>query len=286
MSLLIQMRQRLKAIETIKKITQAMRLISMSTHTKLKNKKDIIDNYSDEIIKLFSKIKKFDKTWQNPFLNPQDTTKGKILIILIGSQKGLCGNFNTNLFYLFEKNLRELKKQDIEIISIGKKASEYLKIKKIKTKTNFDEFTPKKIISIANSINDIIINTDLPYRGVVCYSSFSKSFFIQKQKKSVIIPLTIEENNVDIKYSEELLWEQKPQEILDFLSKLNLNITLQKILIQSLIAEQAARFIAMDNSTRNAESLLESSYLSYNKARQAKITKELTDLSAIFLKNM
>jgi F0F1-type ATP synthase gamma subunit len=87
MSQLVQMRQRIKAIETIKKITYAMRLISMSAHSRLKRKQDTIIRYIDTIEQLFGKIYKTDTSWNSPIINPTQTALNKQLIILVGSQK-------------------------------------------------------------------------------------------------------------------------------------------------------------------------------------------------------
>ena len=81
---------------------------------------------------------------------------------------------------------------------------------------------------------------------------------------------------------EEYEWEQPTNEMLDLLVHQYLETALYEACFQSLLSEQAARFLSMDSSTRNAESLLESTKLQYNKVRQTKITKEVTELSGSF----
>lgn len=78
------------------------------------------------------------------------------------------------------------------------------------------------------------------------------------------------------------MWEHTPHEVLDILALQALEVTIQHLLFESLLAEQAARFISMDSSTRNAEKILEETILWYNKLRQAKITRELTELTGSF----
>ena len=85
---------------------------------------------------------------------------------------------------------------------------------------------------------------------------------------------------------DDFIWEDSPLHILDALAHQQLNATLYALLVQSLLAEQAARFISMDNATRNAKYLKESMMLQYNKLRQAKITKELTELSTSFQRDL
>ena len=106
MSQLIQMRNRIKAIETIEKITHAMQLISMSTHARLRERKTHIEEYQNTIATLFKKVASQVPDWHNPVLMPSSSRDELPLIILIGSQKGLCGTFNLNLFSRFERDLR------------------------------------------------------------------------------------------------------------------------------------------------------------------------------------
>ena len=106
-----------------------------------------------------------------------------------------------------------------------------------------------------------------------------KTFFVQKPQEAPLIPLTLKaeqelSNNQSIDYE----WEQSPTSLLDELARQTILINLHYLLFESLLAEHAARFISMDNATRNAQALLEETKLQYNKLRQAKITKELTEL--------
>jgi F-type H+-transporting ATPase subunit gamma len=107
-----------------------------------------------------------------------------------------------------------------------------------------------------------------------------QNFFIQRPHIATLVPFTQEKQLTTS--SHDYLWEQEPQHILDTLVQQYIETQLQSLLFQSLLAEHAARFISMDSSTRNAENLLEVNKLQYNKLRQAKITKELTELIGSF----
>jgi F-type H+-transporting ATPase subunit gamma len=282
MAQLIQMRRRIKAIETIKKITHAMRLIAMSTHLRLRAKKNTVDFFNNEITSLFAHLSVLEKKWDHPLLKKQKSS-GKTLVILVGSQKGLCGNFNTALCAFFERELLNHAQEDIEIIAVGKKISEYLQ-KKSNIIKEFNEFNTNNLQAMTQAIINHIVNSKVAYSSVILYSNISKSFFTQKPQQATLIPLSTQ--TADITPSEDLLseyvWEQTPEEIMNFVIDQLLYNTLYYILFQSLIAEQASRFIAMDNSTRNASKLLDTMRLNYNKLRQSKITRELTDLAGSF----
>lgn len=274
MSELIQMRQRMKAVETIKKITQAMRLISMSTHVRLRGKKAHLEEYKKELTQLYARISQSNGyTAAIQESKPSDKT----LIILVGAQKGLCGNFNTNLFYFFEKEVAKFNRDALELIIVGKKIADYAKNNAFPIIQQFDLFTMQTLSTIAQELLNYILSHH--YQSVIVYSNYSKSFFAQKAQETLLVPFTppLQETPEP---TEEYIWEQDQHSLLDSIYKQMLYTQIQELLLQSLIAEQAARFIAMDNSTRNAGNLLDTMRLNYNKVRQTKITRELTDLVA------
>lgn len=146
---------------------------------------------------------------------------------------------------------------------------------------SFDEFSIVNIEKISLTITNHLLAHHEEYSEVTIYSNYSKSFFSQQPQTTPLIPFTLALSDSDHQphiTTDDYVWEQKPEEILDFLIKKLFYITIYETLFQSLISEQAARFIAMDNSTRSASKLLDSMQLTYNKMRQSKITGELTDL--------
>jgi len=279
MSELVQMRQRIKAIETIQKITHAMRLIAMSAHSRLKRKETDLKRYIDTINILFSKVYRLQQDWQNPIMKPKNNHT-KILVILVGSQKGLCGTFNTNLFTYFTQQMARHAESTFDSIAIGKKAIDFLNRNHthIQVINEYNNFSTRTIFSISQAIADLIIHAPTPYSSVIMFSNDLKSFFIQKPIRTTLIPLATAPSQV-LAPTEGYLWEHEPTVVLDTLAHHYLEAHIQHLLFTSLYAEQAARFLSMDNATRNAVSLLENSKILYNKLRQAKITKELTELT-------
>lgn len=292
MAQLIQMRQRIKAIETIKKITHAMRLIAMSTHSRLKSKEDPLRHYQQEISRMFIKVQQRTPEWQNNLTNPI-TTEHNVLVILIGSQKGLCGNFNTMLFNHFEHFKKQYNLKQYSTIAVGKRAVDYVhKFQNAPLIGSYEEISSGTISSIAHQITHIIAGQIKPFSRVLVASNYLKTFFSQKPQVVTLIPFDAASRVADLKPKEakptesgaleDYIWEQKPDDVLDMLAEQCIDANLQYLLFQSLLAEHAARFISMDSSTRNAQNLLETTKLDYNKLRQAKITKELSELVGSF----
>lgn len=284
MSLLIQLRYRIKAIETIKKITHAMRLISMSSRSRLKNKEEPLKLYIKTAHELLARIHAHAPTWHNPILTPSSHLSPKPLIILVGSQRGLCGNFNTTLFDYFESNIAPKIKTTtgtrINCIPIGKKAINYVsQNENLIMVDHYAEITANSIATIAHALTTFLLSQSEPYTQVHVVSNELKTFFIQKPHVTQLIPFApIGSTSQSTTPADEYLWDQSPAEILDQLGTSTVESELHYLLFESLLAEHAARFISMDNATRNAQTLLEETQLQYNKLRQAKITKELTEL--------
>lgn len=279
MSQLTLMRHHIKAVQTIRKITQAMRLISMSTHSRIKQFETPLHTYQKTILQLFVRAR--SSAIVDAIASEESVNGQSHLLILIGSQKGLCGSFNSSLFALFEKALTQ--ESSCTIITVGKRATNYVqKNENIPLLAFYNTFGLHNALTIAQNLMQEIIHSQQTYKKVSIVYNSAPSFFTQKPIIQQLIPTTLhqqEVSNTHVSYD----WEQPPHEIIAFLTQQYLLSQLQHALLQSLLAEHAARFISMDSSTRNANMMLEELQLSYNKLRQAKITRELTELSSFFL---
>ena len=270
MSQLIHLKQRLIAIETIKKITSAMRVISMSMHSRLENKLENLEEYKTQINEILLIIKKASTNLNEP----EEPKTEKKLLIIVGSDKGLCGPFNSAILKL----IKQQDYSDYTIITVGKKINDNVK-NKLKIKQSFNGFTYKSLNKISADLYEIIESEN--YDEVICISTFPKNFFLQIAHKKTLLPLKekVEDHKIDI---EKYIWEEKPEDIYKALEKEYLKFSISLMLFESLSAEQAARFQSMDNATRNAENILEQMQIQYSKLRQAKITQEINELTSHF----
>lgn len=281
MSYLIQLKQKIRTVETIKKITHAMRLISMSAHTRMKSKELFLKEYIQASRTLLNKLKGQFPHWKSPLLD-QEVNSNKLTIILIGSQKGLCASFNSSLFKLFERTLEHSAKKDISLIVVGKKAIDYLANHPMHATIikSYPTLNSGSLSLIAHDILLTLLAMPAPLGSVTIMSNKVKTFFIQKPQITQLIPFFHQgEHTTSAEVIEEYLWPQDAITILDNLLEQCIQVQIHYHLFQSLLAEQAARFLSMDSSTRNAQTVLETSRLMYNKLRQAQITKELNELT-------
>lgn len=285
MAKLIQLRQRMRAIKTIQKLTHAMRLIAMSSHSYLRSLQKPMNGYLHDFTALFTQLLAAAPNWHNQLIYPPPPTNhSKIMMIIIGSQKGLCGSFNTNLFRLIQNRIAKKKypAKQLKIIAIGQKAVDFSRnLKTYEIKHSYEKNNVHRISSITQEITHALIHESPPYHSIVIASNTFKSFFSQQPQITQLTPLEFEKGSATQDHT-DYIWEQTPQEILTDTVPQYISAHLYYYLYQSLLSEHAARFISMDSATRNAESLLEETKLEYNKLRQAKITKELAELSGSY----
>ena len=251
-----------------------MRLTSMSAHSRLQKKKKFLETYRNEIERLCKQLGGIPKQASDAPIT--DTH----LVIIIGSQKGLCGAFNNRLMQFFEKSHPYKSKKIKNLVSIGKKITEYFMQRSIEPMSSYDTFNPANFVAIAHEITQLILDNP-NYSHVTIYSNNPRTFFIQETTKtSLAIPR--EKNKTVIKLPEqaqEYTYEEPVSELRFHLEQMYMKVSLEELLFKSLIAEQAARFVSMDTSTHNADQLITDMQRDYNKLRQALITRELTDLA-------
>ena len=283
---LIQLRQRIRTIETIKKITHAMRLISMSSHSHMRHAREPLNTYVTHLSKLLARILQEIPTWNHPLMQTDHTAQPRTLTIIVGSQKSLCGNFNTALAQHVRAYMDTAPKEQHDMMAIGKKMIDLLANNAGLTQwtATYPTFTMRALTSVTRALSYHILNASPAYTNVKILSNYSHSFFMQRPRTNVVVPLSTapSEKHTNNVQHESFEWDQSPTMILPKLLEQYLESQIHLILFESLLAEQAARFVSMDSSTRNANNMLGTMHIQYNKLRQAKITKELTELSSSF----
>lgn len=260
-----------------------MRLISMSTHTRLRQSKANLDAYYQEIERLRLSIQELEEEDFSggiiPAVGlPAEHEEKRKLFVIIGSQKGLCGNFNETLGQIF---LREKRDFDSEILVIGKQMRSFLLFQEIEPTISYDEFGMRNLFTLAHELTTLARSST--YASITLFYTYPKSFFVHVPTRMELGKDTFIYQGEDGIQS-ELIKEQTYKETYDFLGYIALKAQIEKTLLDSLLAEAAARFLSMDAATRNADDLINVMRLDYNKLRQATITRELTDLSGSFVK--
>lgn len=268
-------KHRIASINSTKKITKAMELVSTVKLKKFKNVMLKNELYSNELKSLTCTLFSRLDDEENKYTKLNDAEKD--LIIVVSSNLGLCAGYNNDIYHYVEQNF---DKNEVVIIPIGMKGDSYFK------KNGFalnEEF--------------VLLNEKINYLDITRLGKTVLSYFENKKYRSIklvytkyvnsikfvpntlsLFPLEIE--NVNDSTLIEPLYDPDLKTLIDNLVPLYVNINLYQKIVESQVCEQASRRNAMENATDNADELISTLTLEYNKARQAQITQEISEVIA------
>lgn len=268
-------RQRINAVGKIKQITKSMEMIAASRLKRTEDKLLRSQNYSSKLIALIGHLDKPDLP--NPFMTERPIKKTGLVII--SSNRGLCGSYNSNLFSEANEFLSRYNKDQIELILLGRKAAEHyrrkpwtIKDQRVDWDKNInyafaEELAKDWIAAFLEGKLDEIWVVHTHYINVLSRKILIDNFFkfIQPTSQQNITPIDyILEPNVDEIYREAL-----PR----FFAN-----RIFTMLLDAFLAEQAARLVSMQTATKNADEMIDYLTLVRNKVRQANITKEISEI--------
>jgi len=282
-----EIRQRMKAIKGIGQITRAMELVAVS---KMKRAQDLAKNarpYSLLLAEILNALDHYFEKFEHPFFEQRAVkTRG---IIVVSTDKGLCGALNTNLFRLITEFTGP-----IQYIAVGRKASQFLARTKrelvaefpISDKCRFSEIKPLVEYASQAFLDKKTDTVEIVFPRFV-------STLIQTASHEVLLPLidfrseleTLRKRLTQVpepikEDSREMNYEPDPLTFLQAIPPLFLKQEIYQILLESKASEHSSRMVAMKNATDNAKELRKKLNLEYNKARQAAITQEILEIAA------
>lgn len=291
-------KRRQKSIGNIGQIARAMELVSV---TKMRRSQRVALSsrpYTKKALEVLRNISKKVPVEHSRFLEKKEN--GKMAILLITTDKGLCGGLNTNVFRKAEKLIDDTPSTDF--IVIGKKGEEWCRRKNLNVIKSFNNFGDFVDISETAPVSEFIINIFHDYGKIFAvYTNFITALK-QEAANSLILPLTekslkeiidsvapevgkfSEFKNIDLeiekgRYDFEYKFEPKAEEILDGILYSLVEAEIYYIILENNASEHSARRMAMKNAYENADDMLHDLSLTYNKARQAGITQELSEIA-------
>ena len=266
-------KRRIASVKSTKKITEAMELVATVKLKKFKNKMESNQFYVREIESIISHLFAVHDSDDNPYL--KEGKGDKNLVVVINSNLGLCASYNSNIYNFVKQNLN--KENDV-LLTIGLKGEiNYAK----------EGFTLDKEYSA--------INEKLEYSDVIKLGRFLHSEFMSGKYKSVKLVYTkyinslrfeptlvnlfpIVEENKETSVGYEPIYDPDVKTLIEELVPIWLTSSLYQKLIESTVSEQASRRTAMENANDNADELIDKLTIEFNKARQAAITQEITEV--------
>lgn len=283
MATLRDIRNRITAVKSTAKITSAMRMVAAA---KLRRAQEAILStrpYTEKFSEVLSNLAgSASEDYYHPLLRKPDTFK-HIVVIVISSDRGLCGSFNTNVLRLASQYIdqtipAEFPQAKVSVIAVGRRSTQFFAKRPQPVLASFPDIFGQLQFTTAAEIAGIAANGFIneEFDRVMIFNNEFKS--IIKQETTVRQLLPVESVKQESSVINDYIFEPSRGDIMDAILPKFVNTLVWKGLLESNAAEQAARMMAMESATTNARDLIRSLQLSYNKARQASITTEMLEI--------
>ncbi len=270
-------KRRRDSIESTGQITKAMKLVSTVKLQKVKSRAEKTKPYSDLMYETVSNILAKSGNINHKFLKPGKSHKKAIIVIT--SNRGLAGGYNSNITKLIINST--IPKDDVYIYAIGSKGREVLERKGYEIRADYSDVINEPLYTDARQICDKLIDDYV--KGEIgeiylAYTSF-KNTVVHVPKLIKLLPVDAEAVKEDSDAdSTPMNYEPNDEEALNLIIPKYVCSLVYGALIEAVASENGARMQAMDNATSNAEEMIEDLSLKFNRARQASITQELTEI--------
>jgi len=279
-----EVRTRITSVNSTKQITSAMKMVSASKLRRAQNAIIKLRPYSAKLTEILQNLSdSIENT--NAIAYFEERKIENILIIVVSSNRGMCGAFNTNVIkavnvLIHDKYETQNNNGKVELLCIGKKAGDFFVRRSYKITERldhvFDKLSFENIVPVAEQLMSNFKNKKYDKIEIV-YNRF-KNAATQQLVHEQFLPVLPPASNSKNTKTADYIFEPDKKQILDELVPKTLKIQLYKVILDSWASEQGARMTAMHKATDNATEMLKQLRLSYNKARQAAITNEILEI--------
>jgi F-type H+-transporting ATPase subunit gamma len=287
MANLKEIRARINAIKSIQQVTKAMKMVAAAKLRKAQDRMLQLRPYSAKLKEIISNVVSGVNPEEIPSKLVEVREVKQVLIIVVTANRGLCGPFNGNIIrhaqVFAEQTYPDLlRDRKVSFLCMGRKGHEYFKKRKYVTVgENADVLTNLTFEGVEHYVEQVFAGFESgEYDRVhVVYNKF-RNVMAQDRTVEQLLPLAVSDLAQGQKARGEYIFEPDKESILTDLIPKALKTQVFQAVLESNAAEQGARMVAMDTATENANELLRQLKLTYNKARQASITKEILEISA------
>ena len=281
-----ELKNRISSVKSTRKITSAMKMVAAS---KLRRAQELAESsrvYADSLSFILSSLAGNTKNSSDlpEILTGRENSKISLLIIN-SSDRGLCGGFNSNLFRNAKKWISDQQGlgKSVKIMTVGKKASSFYKKTDLDIVASFEDLNSNDrqlqvSEEIKNKIMELFENNEIDEVSIL-FNKFV-SAISQEPTYQSLIPLSNDETSEEESEANNSVFEFEPDknELLEYLVPRNFLTQIYRSVLESSASEHAARMTSMDNATRNAGDMIDRLTLTYNRTRQAFISKELIEI--------
>ncbi len=270
---LAKIKKRIKSVTGAYKVTSAMKLVSTVKLKSYRNKMLANRDYIDKVSSVMETLFKDANNVNSPFI--KEGTGESNLYVIVSSTLGLCGSYNQNIFKIAESSICEKD----EAIILGKKGITHFANNTFNKLEGFENYSSIKDESVISSLVKLIVSDFLSGKYKEIHFIYSKYVnpLVFKAEDITILPLANKEESIS-GYSP--IFEPSREALIDAIAPFYIKNTIYAKLLESEVCEHAARSNAMENATKNAEDILDTLKIEFNKARQGAITQEIIEITS------
>jgi F-type H+-transporting ATPase subunit gamma len=275
-----EIRNQISSIKSTQKITSAMEMVAASKMRKAQERMKATRPYAEKMRQVIGHIAKANVQYKHPFMVEREVKR--VGYIVVSTDRGLCGGLNINLFKALVRDMRAWKEKGVEadLCAIGQKGASFFRSyggNVVAALTHLgDSPSSEKLIGNVKVMLDAFSEGTIDRLYLV--SNEFENTMTQTPQVEQILPLPPGEDEEEIKNQWDYLYEPDARQILDGLLPRYIESQVYQGVVENLACEQAARMIAMKSATDNAGGIIDELQLAYNKARQAAITQEISEI--------
>lgn len=269
-------------VKKTSQITKAMNMVASARLRGAQEKMEAFRPYAAKFNEAMSNLSTGSNISSFPLMEKRNVTK--VELVIVTSDRGLCGSFNSNIVRFAEKMIQnyEAEGKKVSLVCVGKKGNQYFKKSGKIRKSFLDIMGSFQMFNAREIAQDVILSyiQGESDKVEVVYGEFKSVASQPPTSKNIlpIEPVEKEESEGQKAVSGEYIYEPSTEEIMDVMQPLYLNVIIYHAMLEVGASEQAARMTAMDNATTACKDIIENLTLVYNKARQAAVTGELMDI--------
>jgi F-type H+-transporting ATPase subunit gamma len=274
----IDIRRRIRSVKNTQQITKAMKMVAAAKLRRAQERMFAARPYAGGLRQVLASVATRVDINSHPLLQSREPER-KVVVVVVTADRGLCGAFNANVIRAAHNYSRDTAFESVELLTIGRTAGDFFKRRPIPIRRNV--FVAQALsLEVAREIADELIKDFIEEKidGVyVVYNEF-KSLIAQHVRADRLLPIAREFDADPARPAIDYLYEPGPEQILSDLLPKHIEFQLYRILLESAAAEQGARMTAMEAATKNATDMINFLTLTYNRIRQASITKEIIEI--------
>ena len=268
-------RDRIKSVKSIQKVTKAMKMVAAAKMRRAQENMEKARPYNHRLVEIIQHLLPSVERSMLPLLEIRDVKR--VAYVVVTSDRGLAGSFNSSILRKAHNDIDEFGEENVDIFCIGKKAKDYFKSRQYNIIESYSDFWSdlnfNQSMKIGSSIIDHFLDLSVDEIRVV-YNEFV-NVATQATITEKLLPIELKDEEL---VDTDFLYEPSKKKIVKSLIPRYLNAQVWKYLLESYASEQAARMVAMENATTNSEDMIKNLTLEFNKARQAAITTEMLEI--------